>query len=189
MKKFYDLKKFILDSEEELKSNPEAKIKTLKEENAFISDVLLTVSEKLNKIKDLHSEKTIDESLNDIFKPREIYTLKKEALDFFCEQMYKNKDSDFFKYYNFVKITKNQAQGFSVEHLKANQVAYLYFSINPLAVIKTTKSIQILDATNGNTYGIVNHYQETITDFFHSTIDQFPVKYKFPMTMGILILE
>jgi hypothetical protein len=189
MKKFYDLKKFILDSEEELKLNPEAKIKTLKEESLFISDILNIINLKINKIKELPSEKIIDESLNDVLKPREKYTLKKEALDFLCENLYKQKDSDFFKYYSYIKITKSQDHGLPVDHLKTNQVAYLYLCTNELAVLKTTKSMQILDATDGNAYGIVNHFQETFNDFFHSSIDNLNVKYKFPMTLGILVLE
>lgn len=192
MKRILDIDSFIREGEQifldTIDSDTKVKIKHKKNDHPItvwlknsVNSLLETNSDSISKKINLRTNKKLNK--------REIYTLKKSALDFITSNIFKKVNKDFFSNNFIIKLTQDTApEDFPIK-IKKNQIVYIYFNFYPLALIKLNKNSKILEPISGNNYVVEEYYQNSLRNTYFSPIDDSNFSLEFPLFFGYIVLK
>ena len=190
MKRILDIDSFIKEGEELFISFSSDKIKIKHKKNTH--PLTLWIRKKLNDITESNSslvDKKINLRTNKKLSKREIYTLKKSALDFISDNMFNKSNKDFFSNNFIIKLTQDSLPEDFPLKIKKTQIVYIYFNFNPLALIKMNKNSKILDPISGINYTVEEYHQNSARQQFIAPIDNNYFSLEFPLFFGYIILN
>ena len=190
MKRILDIDSFIREGEELFINESKNNIKIKHKKNTH--PLTIWLRNKFESLTEKYSEnveKKINLRTNKKLSKREIYTLKKSALDFISQNIFNKVNKDFFSNNFIIKISQQNApEDFPIK-LKKNQIVYVYLNFNPLALIKMNKNSKILDPITGINYTVDEYHQNSARQQYIAPIDGSYFSLEFPLFFGYIILN